>query len=625
MAQIVVKSVVLAIILLAVLQPAGVYTMNEQKSSNCTVQVAVPAGLEKYLVKGAEPETCSLSQEFTPDYLESFISKLAARSSDIKTAKFMLILLYDWALSADNKNTQEQRVDKIKLCIEKITYSDAHEELTYWFNKCANILPKTSSVRRAKALDLVDNIDIPIELKAYPLSRDDHIWSIDETFSITEIPGFIKAIISISPQMYSALAHITFRRKALSALCRWAIQEAILENRQKKLTAIKQNIDIVTDQATKKELTYWFKKGLSYLFFIVKNSDRTETLLNLLLDNGAYLKSRLGCETLFSYPTLNDTLYKKLESTGISPNSASLWHTIAAGSNTAFDTLLRHSINIHARSKDDFNHFAKAAIDFNNNYALRRLFQKGIDINQKNKKGQTLLEYANEKIANNLIYATLLGQQPQNLPLETLNSYAYNPDEYLNFITIKNHKDLKKWLYDYVDYKDKKISNAFIDFGTTQQFKDGVARYIKNRKRFEKLTQIVTLHEQKQPGVIYAKLCACALNHGADMGFFRLLSLSVQQQIVQRWMFEKGRKDVPENMFLPNREAQQKIFNAFKKSNWPIGEYEMGYVKLAFVPLVIQNHLKKTLNTGKPKPALGDITVICRGTSPNKFLDKSTN
>lgn len=614
-----------------ILLPLIVLTSGQTiKPVNCTVRMSAPTELKQYLVDGPKKFTCFLSTKFALEDLQPLIATLATLplDTDGKTTKLILVLLYDWALSAETKNKQLKRSDSIRSCIEKITDPDAHEELVYWSKKCSDILPgETNNAARSTMLDLCNVLPVPEKLTCFNIKYDpwlsdekkvicDCWWNLPEDFSLTDIPNFINAVVSL-PQTLSACARITAIQRALAILGEWAaLSTEKNDTHQERLTAIKKSIDLITDQATKHEFTYWFKKGLNSLLLNPGIKGRTQALLNLLLNNGAYLKSwsNIDHNDLFSYPTLDENLYNKLKKIGLKPTPLSLILTIRE-QNTALDTLLNHSedINSHEQFEEVGNIYIKSAMDWMHTYALRKLIQKGISINQKSIEGETPLKYLvnnrRNSDENSKMFHLLLGQQ-QNFPSQIIDDLQYNPSMYADLINIKatDHKALAHWISTYGEYS---IPAALYEFGTTQQLRDGIALFMKNQQHRKELTNNAP-QKQKLLGAIYATRCIEALKSGADMGFFRLLSLAVQQQIIQKWMFEKGREKIPENQFLPNKKAQAKIFTAFKNSEWPIGEYEMVYVTLALEPVRIQERLNGIVTTNQKEPKLRDIKILIK-------------
>ena len=603
------------------------FTFHITNTCDRIVQIKRPHELKKYLTKektGDNIAACALHKKFSTDDIKPFINALAAMPSDISgnTAKNMLLLLGAWARSADNKDEQLLRFKAIESCVEKITDPDANEELSYWSQKWSAVFLDDSNYNNATylstalsiGLDTLDTVSPPSELHPYMETKE--FWILSSEFSLSDVPGFI--YVSTLNKL-DARTQITIIQHALQQLSWWVFSTREVKTRQERLTAIKKSIDLLITPSTRQEVAYWFKKSLSSCLF---HGQHTAPTIVLLLENGAYSKScNITGDTLFYSSSLDEMLFAKLTKAGLNPeeknnvNATPLVWAIFNKAKIPLNTLWRHGVNIYERDENGTNVCVQVAIKANNTYALRKLLLKGVSIDKGANGYTTPMDFLIKEGAKGRKQAfyLLLGQQPRELPVAPIPAIAYAPDPYNDFINIKDHKDieeqlknlgedaresllkkneskkLKEWLYTYADYTHGQKPLAFTFFGDQQQFKNGIARLIKNRMRYAQMSKTKMSPDDLHVAGYYSALLLTALRHCAK-NLFTLLSLCVQEHVIQIKVTETACTITLNDGVTHDKELKKRFAKAVRKY---LPYYPKYFIHAACAPGCFQENLYK--------------------------------
>lgn len=181
--------------------------------------------------------------------------------------------------------------------------------------------------------------------------------------------------------------------------------------------------------------------------------------------------------------------------------------------------------------------------------------------------------------------------------------FACDPRECKTLQKLKTRKEFKKWIYYDEELIDLKRIPLFL-CGNAWQLKETVEHGM--------------LELSARRNSTLAAFCVLMLRINAFTNFLRLLSLCVQQQIAQPWMFEKERANDPKKRFFTD-EAQLCLLKKLKKYPWA---RQITGFKTAFAPLRTQNRLKKILKKQKMVTEFEDVKLVFSKTSVGEHRDK---
>ncbi len=239
---------------------------------------------------------------------------------------------------------------------------------------------------------------------------------------------------------------------------------------------------------------------------------------------------------------------------------------------------------------------AKTLTEDNKLGTMRKLILMGINF-----KPLTCLEHLVKNTDTDNIFSRekrrqilylLLGQLPIGLfPSfndEEQQYFEFNPGECKTLQQLKTKKEFEAWFYGNEELTDLKKIPLFL-CGTTWQLKEAV--------------EYGMLETSARRNSTLATLCAGMLRINAFTNFLRLLSLCVQQQIAQPWMFKKN---ASKKQFLADR-AQLYLFEKLKTYPWAC---QIPGFKTAFAPLRTQKRLRKILKKQKMGTEFEDVKLV---------------